>query len=261
MEHHEQALRAYVERVRVRPEVLGVIVTGSVGRGTERPDSDIDLYLVVTEEAFAEGLRRRRLLYVEEEGADWPGGYFDVKLATPEYLDEAALHGDEPVRDSFRIARVVWDRGVGLAERVAAASTLPEAEWDRRARSQVAQVRLHAGYFLECAARDADPFLAASSAVHAVTAADRALLAHHRVLFTGPKRLRADVAALPALPAGWTELTDRLLREPTPAHGAALLAALDAAHDWRIDFDDALSDFVLENELAWRTRVTVPEYR
>jgi predicted nucleotidyltransferase len=261
MEHHERALRAYVDRVSRRPEVLGVIVTGSVGRGTERPDSDIDLYLVVTDDAFAEGLRARRLLYVEEEGADWPGGYFDVKLASPSYLDEAAARGDEPVRDSLRIARVVWDRGAGLDARVAAAATLPDAEWDARARSQVAQVMLHAGYFLDCAAHDGDPFLAASSAVHAVTAAHRALLARARVLFTGPKRLRADVAALPGLPEGWIELTDRVLADPTPASGRELLAALDAAHDWELAFGDALSDFVLDNELAWRTGVAVPEYR
>jgi predicted nucleotidyltransferase len=265
MEHHERALAAYAERASRRPEVLGVIATGSVGRGTERPDSDIDLYLVVTEDAFARAVAEHRIIYVDEHGADWDHGYFDIKVITPALLDDAAERGDEPMRDSLRIARVVWDRGEHLAERIAAAAVLSDREWDGRVAAQVPQVWLHAGYFLDCAARDGDPFLAASSAVHAVTAAHRTMLALHRTLYTGPKRLRADAAALPGLPAGWIELTDRVLAEQTPEAGAELIAAVTGAVRETLggepDFDAALSDFVLDNELAWRTRAAVPEYR
>ncbi|WP_212804587.1 nucleotidyltransferase domain-containing protein [Actinocatenispora sera] len=47
MRHHEDTLDAYVRRVRADADAIAVIVVGSVARGTERADSDVDVYLVV----------------------------------------------------------------------------------------------------------------------------------------------------------------------------------------------------------------------
>ena len=60
MQHHEETLAAYVESVRTRPETLGVVLVGSVCRGTERPDSDVDVYRVITDEAFEVGGGREK---------------------------------------------------------------------------------------------------------------------------------------------------------------------------------------------------------
>ena len=46
MHHHEQTIDAFTASQALRPEVLGVVVIGSVARGDERPDSDVDVYLV-----------------------------------------------------------------------------------------------------------------------------------------------------------------------------------------------------------------------
>ena len=53
MEHQERALGAYVEQVKGEPGTLGVVVVGSVARGEEREDSDVDVYLVVDADRFA----------------------------------------------------------------------------------------------------------------------------------------------------------------------------------------------------------------
>lgn len=47
MQHHEDTLDAYVRRVKADPNAIAVILVGSVAHGTERPDSDVDVYLVV----------------------------------------------------------------------------------------------------------------------------------------------------------------------------------------------------------------------
>jgi hypothetical protein len=83
----------------------------------------------------------------------------------------------------------------------------------------------------------------------------------NRRLFAGPKYLRSAVESLPVRPEGWTALADGLLSDPGPATADALVEALDGLHDWGVDDELALSRFVLDNELAWRTGVPVPEYR
>lgn len=261
MRHHETAIERFVDRVSSDDEVLAVIVSGSVARGEETAASDIDLYLVVTEAVWDRAMADERIMYVDREDADYPGGYFDIKLATLAYLHEAADHGDDPVRDSLVHSRIAFTRVAELDQLLANVGELEEREWEARGVSSLAQVRLHAGYFLRQGIKRDDPLLVANAALHTVVAADRALLALNRQLFAGPKYLRSAVEELPIRPEGWTALADRLLAEPGPETADALVAALEGIHDWGVDDDLALSRFVLDNELAWRTRVPVPEYR
>ncbi len=261
MKHHETTIERLVARVSTDDEVLAVIVSGSVAREQETAESDVDLYLVVTEPAWDRAMTAERIMYVDHEGVDYPHGYLDIKLATLAYLEEAADHGDDPVRDSLVHSRVAFTRVPGLVQLLARSGKRSAAEWQSRGVSSLAQARLHAGYFVPQGVSRHDPLLLHNAAVHAVVAADRALLALNQQLFSGPKYLRSAVEALRLRPVGWTELTDRLLCEPSAEAADAVLAALEGIHDWAVSDELALSRFVLDNELAWRTRVPVPEYR
>lgn len=227
MRHHEEAIAHYVTRATGDDDVLAVVITGSLARGRERADSDIDLYLIVTEPAWDRAFDAQRLMYVEREGADYEHGYFDIKLATLSYLDDAAERGDEPVRDSFAASRIAFTRVVDLHERIDRVATVPDEAWDARAGSFVAQARLHGDYFLRQGVEHGDALLTANAAVHLALAVGRALLAHNRVLFQGPKYLAAAVAALPAKPAGVDAALVEVVQRPTIEAGSALLDLLE----------------------------------
>ncbi|HEY4266804.1 MAG TPA: hypothetical protein VGM94_01300 [Galbitalea sp.] len=260
MKHHDEAIARYVTRVSEDQTTLAVIVSGSLARGAEREASDIDLYHLVTEERWDAAYRDNLLMFVETDGADYPGGYFDVKLATLGYLDDAAARGDDPVRDSFAHTRIAFSRIDDLRERLDRAAAVPEATWDAHIASFLAQARLHGDYFLVQGYEAGDRILTAHAAVHLVTSASRLLLAHNRVLFAGPKYLAKAVAALPLKPDGWDELAERVLTDPTPETSRALLAALENYEPWPLGADHTLSTFILDNELAWRYRTKTPEY-
>jgi hypothetical protein len=145
VQHHDDTLDAYIESVRATGSAIGVIVVGSVARGTERADSDVDVYLIVTPEAFDRAFADNRLSYVDRDVATYAGGYVDIKVATSDYLGAAAERGDDPVRASFQGARVAW-AGRDLRRLVTAIPVLPAEVWEDRAASFIAQVRLHGGY-------------------------------------------------------------------------------------------------------------------
>ncbi|MFE4948956.1 nucleotidyltransferase domain-containing protein [Leifsonia sp. NPDC056665] len=260
MEHHERAIERYVADMSADPEVLAVVVSGSVARGAERADSDVDLYLVVTESRWDEAYAARRLMFTSTEGIGYDQGYFDVKLATLSYLDDAAERGDDPVRDSFASARVVFSRVPDLSDRLGRVVQVSAADWRDRVAGFVAQCRLHGGYFLPQAHEHGDPLLLAHASVHLVTSAARALLAHNRVFFPGPKYLRARVEGLASAPPGFGALLDEVVAAPSPATAAALLESVEASVGDSLPRDETLSRFVLDNELAWRYRTAPPEY-
>ena len=65
MRDHQDTIAAYAAQVIDQPDTLALIVVGSVARGTERATSDVDIYLVVTDEAFAAAQSARRVAYID----------------------------------------------------------------------------------------------------------------------------------------------------------------------------------------------------
>ncbi len=261
MKHHDEAIAAYVTRVRDDPTAVAVIVTGSVGRGTDRPDSDVDLYLIVTEEAWAQAEQSGRIAWVETDGIGYEGGYFDIKLATVGYLREAADRGDDPVRDSLQAASVAWSADPEVIDLIGRVGVRAPDEWRALERSFLAQARLHGHYFLAHGERHGDALLLHHAAVHLATSAARAVLARHHVLFPGPKSLVAALTRAPDAPADLLVLLEQCVTRPGVETAQALLTAIEAHLDSDLTRDESLPLFITDNELAWRTRVSPPEYR
>jgi predicted nucleotidyltransferase len=260
VKHHEDALARYVARETANADTLAVIVSGSLARGAERADSDVDLYLVVTEERWDAAYAARRLMFVETDGANYEGGYFDIKLATLSYLDDAADRGDDPVRDSFARSRVAFSRVDDLQARIDRVGVLPDAGWDARVASFLAQTRLHGGYFLRQAHASGDPLLLQHATVHLASSAIRAILALNHTFFSGPKYLMKAAASAPNAPAGFDGLLRALLADPSPETADALMRSLEDFTGALLPEEETLSTFILDNELAWRYRSKPPEY-
>ena len=259
--HHEDTLAAFASVTECDRDNLGLVLIGSVARGEARDDSDVDVYLIVTEDSFALATEERRVSFVTRDEATYEGGYIDVKVASPEYLRHAIARADEPTRASFAGARVVWSRLDELESLVRQLPTLSDAEFDARALSFLAQARVQRHYFLPQAADRGNVLLLHHAAVHLAYACGRLLLAHNRRLFPGPKYLEKLVAQLPDKPDGIVALLRSAVSEPGPPTAGALLDAIEGLSDWPQDWPEAISKFVEDNELAWFTGGAPPEYR
>jgi predicted nucleotidyltransferase len=258
-EHHERAIDAFAAAAKIRG-ALGVIVVGSVARGTERPDSDVDVYELVNDAQFATALATEQLARVETDAADWPGGYIDIKLISPELLRRAVTEADDATRASLVGARVALDTTGSLDARVAEIANPPEQHFDELTRSFAAQFALHADYFLTHGRAHSDPALTANAAVHAAFAAGRLALVAQRVLFRGPKYLTEQLHS-----AGRSDLATaiaELLGDPSEHRVEAVRALVPvlAADGGRID-DATLARFIIDNEWSWYTGRPVPEHR
>jgi hypothetical protein len=260
MQHHEETLDTYVRRVKADPNAIAVILVGSVARGTERPDSDVDVYLVVPDAVFDSAMAAHRLIFDERADATYPGGYVDVKLATVAFLDAAAERGDDPVRAAFEGARIAWLReGYDIAARVAAIPVLPPMVWEGRAVSFMSQVWWHGTDFLPQAIASGNTFLLHHAALHTVAAGGRALLALNRTLFRGPRYLDATLDTLDRIPDRYRDLARRLISQPSRESADAYVQALETFHSWPVDRATSVSIFIRDNELAWLTGMLPPE--
>ena len=265
MQHHDEAVRGAAARYPAYPGAVALILGGSVARGTERSDSDVDLTLVLTDAAYGEHAASDRLSFVDEVPEFYDHAYFDVKVVTVEQLRLAVDSGDDPMRGAYLDARVLWAESAAVEREVRGILDSivdpPGEHWIALERSFLAQARLHGGYFLEQSEQLDLGLLRHHAAVHFAFAIGRALLARNRVLFSGPKYLERDLGALATAPSGIARRLRSFLDAPTAEEAAAILAEVEGLGDWTLAREQSLSVFVEDNELAWLTGRMPPEYR
>jgi len=107
-QHHKEAIEKLVESIKQDKRFLALIIGGSVAKGMEREDSDIDVVLVATDEEFKKRKKNNMFLYYTKDVCDYPEGYIDGKVVDLHFLQTVAERGSEPARDAFRDAWIAY---------------------------------------------------------------------------------------------------------------------------------------------------------
>jgi hypothetical protein len=182
-------MEAALPRLTVEDDVKLVPLGGSIAKGTERCESDVDLIVVVDDEGYRRRLAENRVAFLFHDVADYPGGYVEGRFLSREFVLAAAERGSEPTRHSFTGVRPVWGHDAELIEVVARIPVYPEADRERRIDAFFAQLVLNRVYFWPEGIRREDLYLQLRAATEAVLFGGRMVLAHHRTLFQNQKRL------------------------------------------------------------------------
>lgn len=248
--HHERAISRLVEHFAEDETCLGVIVGGSVARGLEREDSDVDVMLVVTDELYRERWARNQLFYITGEFCDYPGGYIDGKIVDSQYLMAAAERGNEVTRAAFKGAFVAYSRLDGLAEIVRRIPAYQEHEQQDKVQAFYAQFECAAWYVSEAFRRD-DGYLRTHAISQMVLYGGRLILAHNQVLYPYHKHLMTELQNAAEKPDGLVELIDALLDCPSPERARAFHDAIKAFRPWNQAGEMWQTRYMKDTELAW----------
>jgi len=251
LDHHRQAVDRLIAELSSNPHFIAVLLAGSIVRGTERPDSDVDLILLATDEEYARRQASGELLYHNFEVCDYPGGYAEGKVHSVSYVEEVAERGSEPARSAFVDARILCSRMDGLEELLARVTAYPEEERLGKIRSFLAQLAIHHWYIGEAERRD-DRYLLLRSASQFALFAGRLILAHNRILFPYHKWFMHDLRTAPDQPAEMIPTLDRLLEQPSRENANAVLGCMLTFREWEGDLTRAAEQFAEDTEQSWR---------
>lgn len=188
-DHHRRAMELALEKLAAEDDVQVVLLGGSIAKGTERPESDVDLIVVVTDKGYAQRVEEDKVSFYFPEVADYPGGYVEGRFLSRTFLFEAAKRGSEPTRHSFTGVKAVWGDDPQVLEAVAKIPVYPEEERDLRLGAFYSQMVLNRVYFWPEGLRREDPYLKLRAASTIVLFGGRMILAFHRKLFQNQKRL------------------------------------------------------------------------
>ena len=206
--HHRESLEIMKKHFEEQGNVIALIFGGSVAKGCERPDSDLDCMVVLSEEDYAK--REREHTTAETIGGlcTYEGGYFDVKYMAKSFLQDAADHGSKPARNAFDKAQVLFTRDSEIPEIVSHIAVFQREEKADKLLSFFADLWLNYYYFLKSCPLDGYMRLHAVNEV--IYSVYRITLQEQEILFPSNRRLQEFVAAVSSEAKRLTDLGDRL---------------------------------------------------
>jgi predicted nucleotidyltransferase len=248
---HSRFIDEVTERFAADPAVQALLVGGSVAHGLARPDSDLDVLLVVSDDELARRTAAHQVTFTDLEAGDYEGGYLDGKVISRAFLAEVADRGSEPARWAFADAIVGFSRASGLEELVRAAGAYPESGRDEKLRDFLGHAMMMTWFQREAAKRD-DRYLATYASSRLALYAGRAILAHNRLLYPFHKWFTTVLERAPLRPPDLLEQIGALLAEPTPAKAETLTAAVAEVVGIDLTMAEATFRFTRQTEWSWR---------
>ncbi|MDP9697604.1 nucleotidyltransferase domain-containing protein [Paenibacillus sp. 2TAF8] len=250
-QHHQIALNQLVELLKPDPTIRAIITAGSIAQGKARENSDIDVYIVVTDESFEERKLQHQLSYTNHEICDYPEGYIDGKIINYRFLELAAAQGSEPTRYSFLGSKAVYSTIPQLDELLQRIPVYPEQNREKNIVDFYSEIYLHAFYFAGEAVKKNNPYLLSHTVSNLVLFAGRAILAINHQLFPCHKGLMNAVSRVTNKPEGFVELTNDLIAHPNYEKCMDYAKIMLGFYDPDIAFEQALTIFVANNEWNW----------
>jgi hypothetical protein len=248
--HHRAAIDRLGTRFAQEPDFPALIVGGSIVKGTERPDSDVDVFLVATDEKFERCRQERDHFFISGDFTDYEGGYVDGKIICLKFLRDVADRGSEPARSAFVGACIVYSRIPEVEELVQRIVVFPEEQRREKMESFFSQVRVLRWFIDEAEKRD-DQYLLLRSAAEMALFAGRLVLIDNEIFFPSHKWFMREVRQARRKPDQLCDLMDAVLQNPGAETAARLEQCVIAQYDPGLTWTQILTRFMEDSEWNW----------
>lgn len=205
--HHEESIENMIEYFK-KQGAVALILGGSVAKGTERADSDLDGMVVLTKEDYKEKEKSHTTTETVGGLCTYEGGYFDIKYMTKEYLRELAEKGSEPARNSFMKSRILFSNDLEIEKILPQIPVFQKGEKQEKLLSFYSDFWLNYYYFLKCC--QIDGYMKMRTIAEIIYSLYRMILQENEILFDCHRRLEAQVGAVSKETAEWVKLGKKL---------------------------------------------------
>lgn len=248
--HHAETIQRVVEHFQADAEVEALLLGGSVAHGFERPDSDVDVMFVVSDESHAARSRLGKLVYSGSELCVAPTAYVDGKYLTTAMLRAVAEKGSEPARFAFQDSRVLFSRLDGLEATLTRIVRYPvEAKAERMMRF-AAQLEAWNWYASE-ALKHGNPYLLGVAVDKLVLFGGRLILAHNELLYPYHKWFLRVLEGAHDKPVGLMSAILALYADPSAEAIGRFYELVKGFRDWDSSGVFWPVQFMADSELNW----------
>ena len=253
--HHTQSIQNVTEYFERDPEVLALLLGGSIAHGFETPTSDVDIMIFVSDEDYQRRFAENRIHFFNMELTTYEGGYVDGKYSRRSFVQQVSEKGSEPARFAFAGSQVLFNKMEGFAEDIRKAAQYPKDGKAERIKRFYAQFEAWHWYSGE-ALRLNNRYLLGTSISKFILFSGRLILAHNELLYPYHKWFLKVLEGAQDKPADLLESIYKLNENPVMENIESLYEKVKSFHPW-IEGDFSWpTQFMLDSELNWQNGKT-----
>jgi hypothetical protein len=249
--HHTQSIQNVTEYFQRDPDVLALLLGGSIAHGFETASSDVDILIIVSEADYRRRFEQNQIHFFNRELTPYEGGYVDGKYSTHGFVKLVGEKGSEPARFAFADSRILFSKIDGLAEDLCRAAEYPVAQKAERIRRFYAQFEAWHWYCGE-ALRLKNNYLLGTAVSKFILFSGRLILAHNEMLYPYHKWFFRVLQGAQHQPADLLPAMQALSEFPTAPNIETLYAKVRRFETWIADPSFSWpTQFMLDSELNW----------
>lgn len=191
--HHEQSIENMKEYF-IKQGAIALILAGSVAKGTERENSDLDGMVILSEDEYEKKEKNNTTTETIDGLCTYEGGYFDIKYMTKEYLKDLADKGSEPARNGFAKAKILFCNDAEIEDILPRIPVFQKKEKEDKLLSFYSNFWLNYYYFFKSC--PIDGYMKMHTLSEIIYSIYRMILQENEILFDCNRRLEQQVESI-----------------------------------------------------------------
>ena len=248
--HHTQTIRNVKEYFARDPQVLALLLSGSIAHGFESPASDVDILIFVSEEDYQKRFRTEQLHFFNMDLCTYQGGYVDGKYLSLSFVKQVAEKGSEPARFAFEGSQILFNRIDGFEQEIRRVVEYPVAEKAERIKRFHAQFEAWHWYCGE-ALKKGNQYLLGVAVSKLILFGGRLILAHNEMLYPYHKWFLKVLERAKEKPSDLMACIQTLTEAPTAENIEAFYEQVKTFQPWSDNPYNWPVQFMLDSELNW----------
>ena len=248
--HHSQTIQNVTEYFQRDPEVLALLLSGSIAHGFESSTSDVDIMIFLTEESFQKHLQTGQVTFFNRELSTYEGGYVDGKYLSLSFIRQVMEKGSEPARFAFEGSQILFSRVNGLEDEIRKVVEYPVTEKAERVKRFHAQLEAWHWYCGEALKKD-DQYVLRTAVNKLILFGGRLILAQNEMLYPYHKWFLKVLERAKDKPSDFMACIQALTGSPTPENIEAFYQKVKHFQPWNENPYGWGAQFMLDSELNW----------
>jgi hypothetical protein len=248
--HHTQSIQNVTEYFKREPEVLALLLGGSIAHGFETPTSDVDIMILVSDEDHKKRLGSNQIHFFNMDLCTYDGGYVDGKYVSLDFVEQVKEKGSEPARFAFAGSRVLFSKVDGLAEEICKVAKYPFSKKAERIKRFYAQFEAWHWYCQE-SLRLNNAYLLGTSVSKMILFGGRLILAHNETLYPYHKWFLRVLEQVEDQPDSLLTSVQQLNAAPTAQSIESFYEKVKIFQPWIEGEFSWPTQFMLDSELNW----------
>jgi len=247
---HSQTIQNVKEYFKRDPQVLALLLTGSIAHGFETPTSDVDIMIFLSEENCQKRFQTGQLTFFNTELSTYAGGYVDGKYVSLNFMKQVLEKGSEPARFAFEGSQVLFSKIEGFEQDICKIAEYPVVEKAERIKRFHAQLEAWHWYCGEALKRE-NQYLLGTSVNKLILFGGRLILAHNEMLYPYHKWFLKVLENAKDKPSDLMACIQALTESPAVENIEAFYEKVKTFQPWSANPYGWGAQFMLDSELNW----------